>query len=172
MTITKTFAAALMASTLLAAPSFAQSNPPAPAAPMAKPATPAPSMNQAAGDAWRGSKFVGLNVYNANNEKIGDINELLLSKDGQIDRVVIGVGGFLGVGEHNVAMKWNEVKFVSEPVKSASTSSTTTSRNTVGSGAATTTRTTARDYPDHAMVNATKDQLKAMPAFKYPSDTK
>lgn len=170
MTMTKTFAAALMASSLLAAPAFAQSNPPTPAAPMAHPATPAPAMNHAAGDAWRASKFVGLNVYNANNEKIGDINELLLSKDGQIDQVVIGVGGFLGMGEHNVAMKWNEVKFVSEPVKSASTATTTTSRNTVGSGATTTSRTTAHDYPDHAMVNSTKDQLKAMPAFKYPSD--
>jgi sporulation protein YlmC with PRC-barrel domain len=131
-------------------------------------------MNQGATDEWRASKFKGLNVYNANNEKIGDINELLLSKEGQIDRVVIGVGGFLGMGEHNVAMKWNEVKFVSEPVRSASTANTTTtSRNTVGSGAtATTTRTTNQDYPDHAMVNATKDQLKAMPQFKYPSEAK
>ena len=84
---------------------------------------------------------------------------------------MIGVGGFLGMGEHNVALKWNQVKFVSEPVKSASTT-TTTAPNTTGSGgdhhhhAA-----TVRDYPDHAMVSMTKDQLKALPAFKYASDT-
>jgi sporulation protein YlmC with PRC-barrel domain len=120
---------------------------------------------------WRASKLVGVNVYNKANEKIGGIDDVILDKSGKASKVILGVGGFLGMGEHNVAMKWNEVKFVSEPVKSASTT-TTTSRNTVGSGATTTTRTTVRDYPDHAMVNSTKDQLKAMPQFKYPSDTK
>ena len=62
-----------------------------------------------------------------------------MGQDGQIDLVVIGAGGFLGMGEHNVALKWNEVKFVSEPVKSAATTTTTSRPNTVGSGATTTT---------------------------------
>src|ERR1700681_4713290 len=105
-------------------------------------------MQPASSDQWRASKFVGLNVYNANNEKIGDINELLIGKDGQIDRVVVGAGGFLGMGEHNVALKWNEVKFSSEPVRSAAATTATSRPNTVGSGATTTTRTTVRDYPD------------------------
>lgn len=180
----KTFAAALMASTLLAAPALAQSNPPAePAAPAAQPApaqmneTPSAVRTSQQSDQWRASKFVGLNVYNANNEKIGDINELIIGKDGQIDTVVIGVGGFLGMGEHKVGLKWNQVKLVDEPVKSASTTTTTTARpNTTGAGSTatttTTSRATVRDYPDHAMVSMTKDQLKALPAFKYASDKK
>jgi sporulation protein YlmC with PRC-barrel domain len=181
MTMMKTFAAALMASTLLAAPTLAQSNPPParPAAPAAQPApapmaeTPSTARTSQQSDQWRASKFVGLNVYNANNEKVGDINELIMSQDGQIDLVVIGAGGFLGMGEHNVALKWNQVKFVKEPVKSSSTTTIPTKpANTTGSGVTTTTNaTTVRDYPNHAMVSMTKDQLKALPAFKYASDT-
>src|SRR5882762_3983320 len=45
---------------------------------------------------WQTSKLINMNVYNAQNEKIGDIKELMLKKDGNIESVVIGVGGFLG----------------------------------------------------------------------------
>jgi hypothetical protein len=89
---------------------------------------------------------------------------------------VIGVGGFLGVGERNVGLPWNQVKFLMEP-RPASTASTSTTRTTTTGAAvpaetATTTTTTTknREYPDHAVVNMTKDQLKALPAFKYLSD--
>ena len=51
---------------------------------------------------WRATKLDGLNVYDPSNEKIGDISELIVGRDGKIDAVVIGVGGFLGIGEHNV----------------------------------------------------------------------
>jgi sporulation protein YlmC with PRC-barrel domain len=190
MTMTKTFAAALMASTLLAAPALAQSNPPAqpspppaaqptpppanrPATTMQQPAAPAATVQST--DQWRASKLVGVNVYNNNNEKVGDIKELITGKDGQIDLVVIGVGGFLGMGEHNVAMKWNQVKFVDQPVQASTTTSSNTGArpNTTGTGTTTTTttRATTRDYPDHVVVNMTKDQLKAMPEFKYASDS-
>ena len=65
---------------------------------------------------WRGSKLVGLNVYNDSNESLGSINDLLMDKSGNIKGVVIGVGGFLGVGEHLVAMPFDKVKFVNEPI--------------------------------------------------------
>jgi ribosomal 30S subunit maturation factor RimM len=50
----------------------------------------------AADDMWRSSKLIGLNVYNDQNEKLGDISEILLDKSGKVEGVVIGVGGFLG----------------------------------------------------------------------------
>src|SRR5829696_4442119 len=53
---------------------------------------------------WRGSKLTGLTVYNNNDERVGDINELIIGKDGKIESVVLGVGGFLGMGEHDVAV--------------------------------------------------------------------
>src|ERR1019366_8886084 len=117
---------------------------------------------------WRTSKLIGLNVYNSNNEKIGDINELINEASGKLNVVVIGVGGFLGVGERNVGLPWNQVKFLMEP-RPASTASTSTTRTTTTEAAvpaetATTTTTTTttttknREYPDHAVVNMTKDQ--------------
>jgi len=137
---------------------------------------------------WRASKLVGVNVYNDANEKIGDIDDVILDKSGKIENVILGVGGFLGMGEHYVAVAYDKLKWSNEPPRSTTASTTTSTTNrpatnadgtarTAANGTATTTgaaTTTAEDrkangywYPDHAIYNATKDQLKAMPQFKY-----
>jgi sporulation protein YlmC with PRC-barrel domain len=131
---------------------------------------------------WRTSKVVGLNVYNDNNESIGSINDLLTDKSGNIKAVVLGVGGFLGVGTHLVAVPFDKIKFVNEPIAytgvagSSNTGGKTTtappmsSNATTGSATTTSSATTSKSnpwYPDHAVFNATKDQLKSMPEFKY-----
>jgi sporulation protein YlmC with PRC-barrel domain len=196
---------------------FAQN--PAPPAPNAAPdnkamqnTTPAPKATQnnaqapkdttaskqtiTANGQWQASKFIGLDVYNDKNEKIGDIKELLLDKSGKIDTVAIGVGGFLGMGEHDVAVKFSQLKFVDQPIARTTSLNEPATRATANNNAAmnnnpkdsnrpatttgtgatvnatTTTNTTAmtsqkRNYPDHALLNATKDQLKAMPQFDY-----
>jgi sporulation protein YlmC with PRC-barrel domain len=124
---------------------------------------------------WRASKLMGLDVYNEANEKLGDVNELILDKDGKVNAVVIGVGGFLGMGEHDIAVTMDKLKFIEEPVRTSSTATTTRETTT---GAATTsppadTTTTARGantndwIPDHAVMSGSKEQLKAMPQFKY-----
>ncbi len=53
---------------------------------------------------WLASKFMGTDVMGANNEKIGDVNDVMFDKDGKINAVLVGVGGFLGIGEKNVAI--------------------------------------------------------------------
>ena len=131
---------------------------------------------------WRASKLMGLDVYNEANEKLGDINELILDKNGKVNAVVIGVGGFLGMGEHDIAVSMDKLKFMEEPVRTSATAPTTTTRDNAGApretttGAATTTTATtttsrsgnANDWaPDHAVMSGTKEQLKAMPQFKY-----
>jgi sporulation protein YlmC with PRC-barrel domain len=122
---------------------------------------------------WRASKIVGLSVYNDKNESVGSINDLLTDKNGKIVAVVIGVGGFLGVGEHLVAVPFEKVKFVNEPVAYTGASNTTApakTGSTTTTGAATTAPAASKPnpwYPDHALFNATKDELKAMPEFKY-----
>jgi sporulation protein YlmC with PRC-barrel domain len=77
---------------------------------------------------WRSSKLIGVNVYNDNNEKIGDIQELIVDKSGKVENVVLGVGGFLGMGEHYVAMPMEKLKWVDEPVRTSSTTAPGTSR--------------------------------------------
>jgi sporulation protein YlmC with PRC-barrel domain len=125
---------------------------------------------------WRSSKLIGINVYNNNNEKIGDIQELIVDNSGKVDNVVLGVGGFLGMGEHYVAVPMEKLKWVNEPVRTSSTSTTPAGKSTVGTNTTTGEANRANRperaadekwYPDHAIYNATKDQLKAMPQFRY-----
>lgn len=129
---------------------------------------------------WRTSKMVGLNVYNDKNEKIGSINDLLMDKGGTIKAAVIGVGGFLGVGERLIAVSFDKVKFSDEPVPSTTTSNTSPPANrpasstTTGSANKTSSEpsTTSKSnqwYPDHAVFDANKDELQKMPEFKYSS---
>jgi len=114
---------------------------------------------------WQASKLIGTNVYNAQNEKIGDIRELLLDRNGNIAEVAVSVGGFLGMGAHDVAVKFSELKWVDEPVRTSTSSNTgAMPSSTTGSN----TRDSAkRNYPDHAVLDASKDQLKSLPQFDY-----
>src|SRR5664279_3488880 len=56
------------------------------------------SVDQAYKGQWRIYKMIGLDVYNQNDEKVGDISELLVDQTGKIQTAILGVGGFLGVG--------------------------------------------------------------------------
>jgi sporulation protein YlmC with PRC-barrel domain len=123
---------------------------------------------------WRASKLVGLKVYNDSNESVGSINDLLADKNGAIKAVVIGVGGFLGVGEHLVAVPFDKIKFTDEvvaftgPAGPANKPGTTTGTATTPAQPAMPTTSKPNPwYPDHAVFNATKDELKAMPEFNY-----
>jgi hypothetical protein len=76
---------------------------------------------------FRASELIGSRVYateaavDANNavdkvgddwDDIGEVNNLIVSRDGSVKAVVIGVGGFLGLGEKNVALRMGELKFL------------------------------------------------------------
>jgi sporulation protein YlmC with PRC-barrel domain len=57
-------------------------------------------------------KLVGVNVYNNGNEKIGEVKDILLERAGRADKAILSVGGFLGLGEHYVAVPYDQVKWV------------------------------------------------------------
>jgi hypothetical protein len=63
----------------------------------------------------------------------------------------------------------DKLKFVEEPVRTSSSSTSTTSRDTTtGAAATTTTNRSTNDWvPDHAVMSGNKEQLKALPQFKY-----
>jgi len=133
-----TMAAAILLASTAMAPAFAQTQPaapasPAPAAPMApadpaaKPAdsaaTPAPSTGTDTAAASGSSEYlteqgetqisandyIGKGVYNAENKSIGDVNDLIFEEKGGIVAAVIGVGGFLGIGEKSVAVPMDKI---------------------------------------------------------------
>jgi sporulation protein YlmC with PRC-barrel domain len=166
----------LLASAMLV-PALSQTSPPT--------ASPAPAVQSTApkaqGEMWRSSKLIGLNVYNDQDEKLGAISEILLDKSGKADFVVIGVGGFLGIGQHDIMVETSKLKFVDEPVRTSSTPTSTTGSGTTYPAnrpattttnrpptTTTTTTTKSKWYPDHAVLSgATKDSLKNMAAFTY-----
>jgi len=158
--------ALLLSSGLSAA--AAQTTSPAPA-----PSAGATASVTATAAQWRSSKLIGLNVYNEQNEKLGDISEVLMDTSGKVTGIVIGVGGFLGIGQRDIMVGMDKLKFVNEPVRTNTAANTAPATGgpapTATSGTSTTVGATERRwYPDHAILaGATKDSVKAMPEFKY-----
>ncbi len=211
----KHMAACLVATAFVAAPALAQtstapaSGQPATTAPSSQPSqttSTSSSSSMASGQFMtemkpqqiRASKLVGVDIVGANNESIGDVNDLILDQQGMPEAVVIGVGGFLGIGEKNVAVPFKAVEWKWERREAATTAGTRTDntappRTTAGTGAAgsqpagSTTATTGstgtatgtntaartdanRGAPDHGILRMTKADLQNAPSFSYDGD--
>jgi sporulation protein YlmC with PRC-barrel domain len=76
-------------------------------------------------------------VYDPSNNKIGEIMDVLVAPDGKVNALIVGVGGFLGAGEKDVAVNFNAVK------------------------------QTRKDNKAYLTMDASKDALKSAPGFKY-----
>jgi hypothetical protein len=134
----------ILAMTLLASPLCAQTQAPTPPPAQTAPSASAqPQWYSHQADEMRASKLIGASVRNDANESIGSINELILGKDGRLAAVVVGVGGFLGIGEREVALDFKSLKFERD------------------------TSATARADSVVVRVNATRDALKAAPAWTW-----
>ncbi|MBV8744630.1 MAG: PRC-barrel domain-containing protein [Xanthobacteraceae bacterium] len=102
------------ASTLTLSVALAQS--PAPSAGAADNANatthPAKVIDQQKPDEWLASKFKGTEVLGMDGTKIGSVDDILIDRGGQIKAIVIGVGGFLGIGSKDVALEFNNFQVV------------------------------------------------------------
>lgn len=109
-------------------------------APALAEATPAPSsaprfIEQPQTGTMRGSKVIGVSVIGADHVRVGKIEDVLVNGDGRIEAVVIGVGGFLGIGEKDVAVPFQSVEV------------------------------TRMDGKNRMVLRKTKDELKNAPTF-------
>ena len=77
------------------------------------------------------------NVYDRSDNKIGEIEDVLVNQDGKVGALIISVGGFLGVGERNVAVPFSAVN------------------------------ATEKNGKWYLTMNATKDALKQAQGYKY-----
>jgi sporulation protein YlmC with PRC-barrel domain len=80
------------------------------------------------------------NVYDPNNNKIGEIMDVLVEPSGQINAAIVGVGGFLGAGEKDVAVNFSSIK------------------------------PTMKNNKMYLTMDTSKDDLKKAPGFKYDSN--
>jgi len=142
----RTLTAAALA-VVIASPAFAQTAAPSSNSPAQSTSAMPSSTTSGAGfvsaqqaNDWRGSKLIGATVYGSDNASIGEINDLVVASDGKVNAAVIGVGGFLGVGEKNVAVPFDKLNVTRKP-DSASI--------------------------DKITVSFSKDELKAAPAYAY-----
>lgn len=65
---------------------------------------------------WRASKLVGVRIYGPGQTDVGKITDVLVDHDGKAQAIVVGVGGFLGIGEKDVAVPYGQVKFTDQPI--------------------------------------------------------
>ena len=86
---------------VLASPALAQTTGTAPAE---------AKFSTVAKDEMFSSKLKGLNVYNQKDEKVGEITDLAIGKGDQVQAMILSVGGFLGMGEHYVAVSPSSVR--------------------------------------------------------------
>jgi hypothetical protein len=141
----KHMAACLVASAFITMPVLAQtSTSPGATSPSAtQPATGGSGAATAGGkfiteqqqNQWRASRLIGIDVYGADNNKIGDINEVLVDRQGNADAVVVGVGGFLGIGEKNVALPFNAFEWQMDDSRRTAAAGGTGAGTGAGSGA-------------------------------------
>jgi sporulation protein YlmC with PRC-barrel domain len=99
-------------------------------------------LRQMPADALTVTDWYKQDVYDPNNNKIGEIMDVLLDKSGKVTSLIIGVGGFLGAGEKDVAVPFDAVR-----------------------------ATTKNNKKVVLVMNTTKDELKSAPGFKYDRDT-
>ncbi len=120
--------------------------------------------------AFRASELVGATVYNDQGNSVGKVNDVLLDTSGKADKVVISVGGFLGIDSKYVDVSFNQLKI--EPSHSRSSDSITAPMPANNSNTATTSTSGASNssqYYSLVMPGATKDSLAKMPEFKFSS---
>ena len=108
--------------------------------------------------------FMGQAIYTADNQSIGDINDLLVEKDGGIVAAVVGVGGFLGIGEKNVAVPFENITITrvmdddtAMTTDGAATTDGTAATGMGTTGAAGTADTTAATDTDETQVEQVAD---------------
>lgn len=77
----------------------------------AKPAVAIPFVTEQPANEWLAHVFIGADVLNAAGENVGDVRDLVFDRAGRISTVVIGVGGFLGVGEKHVAVPFSALTY-------------------------------------------------------------
>lgn len=63
---------------------------------------------------WLATDLMGAQVRSSNDEDIGEVNDILFTQDGQGEAIVVGVGGFLGIGEKNVAIPFERLTVTPE----------------------------------------------------------
>ncbi len=110
--MTRLVMALAAASTFTLSVALAQSPAPPVGAAANATAQPAKVIDQQRPDEWLASKFKGTDVFGADGTKVGSVDDILFDRNGQIKAIVVGIGGFLGIGSKDVALEFSNFQVV------------------------------------------------------------
>jgi len=110
-------------------------------------------------DAMTVTNFYKQNVYDPSDVKIGEINDVLIDKDGKLVAFVIGIGGFLGIDQKDVAVPFNSIRVIWRTDVERSDPDAALPFNS--------SRAVRRDGEWWLTMSATKESLKNAPGYKY-----
>ena len=108
---------------------------------IATPAFAADTMSSLPSDSWTVTNYYKQDVYDKAQSTVGKVDDVLLDKSGKVTALIVGVGGFLGAGEKDVALPFSAVK------------------------------SEKKDNKWYLTVDETKDSLKSAAGYKYDSST-
>lgn len=105
-------------------------------------ATPAQMLTSIPSDTWPVTDWYGQSIYDRSDNKLGEIMDLLVDHGGKNVAIIISVGGFLGIGDKDVAVPFNAVRFKK------------------------------KDNTWYPVMNTTKETLQSAPGYKYDRSAK
>ena len=116
---------------------------------------------------WTAEALIGRTVENANGDNLGEINNVIINEKGDVVAVVIGVGGFLGIGEKNVGVPFNELDFKTAEAMKDRTDNTTREEKAEQKKDSLAARFDTEHQDIRIVLNTTKEDLEAAPAFAW-----
>jgi len=130
---------------LMSAAAFAQSPPSSPSPQASPPSSPATSatpspqtLNSIPTNSTTVTNYYKQNIYDSSNNKVGEVSDVLVDRDGKVTALIVGVGGVMGAGAKDVAVPFESVKLTNQ-----------------------------ENNKFRLVMNATADSLKNAPGYKY-----
>ena len=112
---------------------------------------------------WTAEALIGRTVENSNGDNLGEINNVIINEKGNVVAAVIGVGGFLGIGEKNVAVPFDALDF--RTLDPAERRADTRDEKADQKRDAAEARFDSEHADMHIVLNTTKEDLEAAPEF-------
>jgi sporulation protein YlmC with PRC-barrel domain len=142
MRILTTTAIVLALATTVASAQVTAPATPAPVTPSSTPTAAAEVITALPAESNTVTHWYKQTVYDPSDNKIGEVMDVLLDKEGKVNALIVGVGGFLGIGEKDVAVPFTAVQFKPKD-----------------------------NNKWYMVMNTTKDALKNAPGYKYDRNT-
>lgn len=122
---------------------------------------------------WTAEALIGRTVENTEGNNLGEINNVIINEKGDVVAVVIGVGGFLGIGEKNVGVRFDDLDFrTAEAMRDRSDNTPDREAKAKQKADEAAARSDTEHEDIRIVLNTTKEDLEAAPEFAWLDEQK